>query len=334
MLVRLQAALAMLLLLFAAAPASAETADPVGRWAIRAEGRVVALLEIDRAGGGGWTGSFTRPAELRLTPRGAFVGIRGPVAPRRIVSAAARGPAIALGVERSDGGTDLYLLRPLDSGTAELRIDGPAPALLLTRAAPGETVATDWDAERIYSPEGRWPSNREMTAMFEADQAARRNPVEIDWDVVAREDEVRRVRTRALLDAGELRSGDDFFHAAFIFQHGGTPDSYLLAHVLATAAMQRGHPEAGWIAAATLDRYLQSIARPQVFGTQYSGARGETTQEPYNRALFSDSLRRILGVPGQAEQEERRQHFEAQRLERLRRERESEQVPPPAQPPR
>jgi hypothetical protein len=312
--------LIVLLLVALPAAAQAQAPEPSGRWAIRADGRVLVLLDLVRAPGGGWTGSLTRPAELLLTPRGAFAGVGGPVETRRIVTAAQRGPQLELGVECRGGGTTVYRLRPLDADTAELRLEERGPALLLSRAAPGETVAGGWDARRVYTPEGSWPSNPEMTAIFEADQAARRNPVETDWDLVRRDDEARRVRTRALLDAGELRSGEDFYHAAFVFQHGGAPDHYLLAHVLAMAAMQRGHAEAGWIAAATLDRYLQTIGRPQVFGTQYRSVPGEpTTQEPYDRALFGDPLRSVLGVPGQDEQEERRREFETQQREREQR---------------
>ena len=55
-----------------------------------------------------------------------------------------------------------------------------------------------------------------------------------------------------------------------IFQHGTKPEDYLLAHVLATAALRKGGaPLAPGLVAATLDRYLQSIGQPQVFGTQF-----------------------------------------------------------------
>lgn len=68
-----------------------------------------------------------------------------------------------------------------------------------------------------------WTKNAEMTAIFEADQAARQAGPDIDWEVVSREDEARRVRTKALLDAGALQSGDDFYHAAFVFQLAASP---------------------------------------------------------------------------------------------------------------
>src|SRR2546421_6408254 len=82
-------------------------------------------------------------------------------------------------------------------------------------------------------------------------------------------DAVRRKRAHELLDQGVLQTGADFFDAAVIFQHGNKPDDYLLAHVLAMVAVAKGNLGARAISAATLDRYLQSIDEPQVFGTQY-----------------------------------------------------------------
>jgi hypothetical protein len=140
-------------------------------------------------------------------------------------------------------------------------------------------------------------TNAEMTAIFDADQKARQGP-DIDWAVIAPQDAERRKRTQALLDAGALASGDDFFHAAFVFQHGASPDDYLKAHLLATLAVARGSARATWIAAATLDRYLQETGKPQVLGTQFrTGPDGRTTQEPFDRTLASDALRTALGVP-------------------------------------
>ena len=155
-------------------------------------------------------------------------------------------------------------------------------------------------------------SSSEMKAIFDADQAARSDPTTINWDIVNKQDEARRVRTKQLLDSGALTTADDFYHAAFVFQHGGDPKSYLLAHTLAIAAVAKGHPEASWIAAASLDRYLQAIGQPQIYGTQFVTTDGQnTTQEPYDRTLVSDPLRAIVGVPALADQEVRRREIEA-----------------------
>jgi hypothetical protein len=63
-----------------------------------------------------------------------------------------------------------------------------------------------------------------------------------------------------------------------------------------------------WIAAATLDRYLQNIGQKQIFGTQFlTHSQNDPegwTQEPYDRTLISDALWDQLGVPAQKVQEE------------------------------
>jgi hypothetical protein len=159
-----------------------------------------------------------------------------------------------------------------------------------------------------------WPSNAEMKAIYEADQADRApgGPA-IDWAVVTPRDEARRARTLALVAAAALASGDDYWHAAFVLQHGSEPDDFLLAHTFAVIAAARGRSDATWIAAATLDRYLQKSGRPQIYGTQFntSNETRTTTQDPYDRTLVSDALRQALGVPPQADLERRRAEIEA-----------------------
>lgn len=127
---------------------------------------------------------------------------------------------------------------------------------------------------------------------------------------------VRQKTLRAMLAVGQVTSGDDFLEAAFIFQHGDTADDILFAHILAMEAMARGTSSAKWIAAATLDRYLQFTKQPQVFGTQYimdpthpvhvAGAPFPSgrTLEPYNDSFLSDSVRTDFCVPTLAQQKQ------------------------------
>ena len=86
-----------------------------------------------------------------------------------------------------------------------------------------------------------------------------------------------------------------------------------MAHTLAMIAVARGEDSALWIATATLDRFLQSIGQPQVYGTQFkSGVNDEATQEPYNRDVIADELRRQLGVPSLAAQQEQLKYWTEQ----------------------
>lgn len=155
-------------------------------------------------------------------------------------------------------------------------------------------------------------SNKEMQSIFDADQKARQDPQAIDWVVVAGDDEKRRLQTQAMIQSGRLSTGDDFYRAAFVFQHGTTADDFLKAHILAIAAVAKGNPDAAWIAAATLDRFLQNLGKPQVLGTQFrTDADRRTTQEPYDRLLVPDSIRQALAVPVAAKQEQQRLSYES-----------------------
>ena len=170
---------------------------------------------------------------------------------------------------------------------------------------------TAFDPARRYPLDRPYPDNAEMKRLFDADQAARAAGSAIDWSVIGSQDAARRVRAQALLDADALHSGTDYWEAGFVFQHGSVPADYLKAHGLAVVAAARGRLDASWIAAATLDRYLHAIGQPQVYGTQFTiPADGTATQQPYDRTILSDALRRATGVPDQAGQEEQRRAFD------------------------
>jgi hypothetical protein len=181
--------------------------------------------------------------------------------------------------------------------------------IALSAAYPAWVGPVDIAEGGSCAADQRWKTNVEMTAIFNADQADRSSPA-VDWSIVRPRDEARAARTKALLDGGLLASGDDYYHAAFVFQHGAQPNDYLLAHALAMVAVARGRRDATWIAAATLDRYLQRIGQQQVFGTQYIGGKAGMTQDPYDRALLSDAIRTATGVPTMAAQEDRRRALE------------------------
>jgi hypothetical protein len=158
-------------------------------------------------------------------------------------------------------------------------------------------------------------SSTEMQRVFEEDQKdrdmnmARITPQQrAKWgtEVEAR-DKARRKQVLEFLSKGQLHTGDDYQEAAFVFQHGSTPNDFLLAHTFAMVSVAKGNAKSRWIAAASLDRYLQRMKQPQIFGTQYTvgGSVGDKwTQAPYNRTLLPDTLRKLMCVPLQSEQAE------------------------------
>lgn len=297
--------------------AAQELHELEGRWALMVDGRPLGILELQTDGQRGWTGEWVRVDRFGISESHEVFDISGPVVRRRILSATVGPERLELVVEdRSGSSPDRYFIRAIDRDHAEFGFIDPLaiPPLPLVRVGEQVTVQPEWPAGRAHLISASYPSNLEMAAIFEADQADRRGGASIDWSVVAPRDLARRERTLQLLDAGSLRSGDDFWHAAFVFQHGGDTRSYLLAHTFATIAAARGRSDARWIAAATLDRYLQSIGQQQVFGTQYLSRPGQpTTQEPYDRALIPDALRHAMGVPALSVQEERARAMDRER---------------------
>src|ERR1700719_1334527 len=93
--------------------------------------------------------------------------------------------------------------------------------------------------------------------------AARKSwPVQ-PMETMEKRDRERRVRVHQLLDAGNVKTGQDDWFAAMIFQHGEKPEDYLQAHVLALTAAYKGNRNARWLAAAALARYLLSVSQKQ-----------------------------------------------------------------------
>lgn len=308
---------AALILFLVVVPTGAAAATPTeGRWTLRAAGRPFLLLELrrDAAAKGGWTGSLSRPKHfVGSSNLSTIEDVEGPTIKEQIIGVVERADELELTVSDSSSELTQFVWKPSEYGGGTLKWVGiPVPPLPFAPAAADERVPDSWDKARVYSAMPEWPDSPEMKKIFEADQAARANPKAIDWAVVGRQDEVRRKETKAMLDAGKLRSGTDFYHAAFVFQHGGSAENYLLAHSFAVIAAARGRPDATWIASATLDRYLQSIGQKQIYGTQFTTPPDKpATQEPYDRALVSDELRAALGVPPVSEQEKQRHEFEA-----------------------
>jgi hypothetical protein len=149
--------------------------------------------------------------------------------------------------------------------------------------------------------------NPELRQLYDDDQADRK-PGEgkpIDWSVVGPRDHHRESRVKVLYESGALRTGKDYHRAAMVLQHAHQPDDYLLAHEFCVAALAKGEREARWLAAATEDRFLMNIGRPQRFGTQYRSS-GDAAVRLYEVSPgVTDSLRSEFGVPALAEARKR-----------------------------
>lgn len=113
--------------------------------------------------------------------------------------------------------------------------------------------------------------NTELRTLFEQDQADRSDP-KADWTLVEKRDKEREARVDAILTAGGAKVADDYFHAAMVFQHGGTAEYAQRARDLSLQGVKLDpeHKGARWLAAASLDRKLMYEKKPQKYGTQFS----------------------------------------------------------------
>jgi hypothetical protein len=210
----------------------------------------------------------------------------------------------------------------------------PMPIFLVLVVLAGCTAS----AQSTGTPAGAVPPMRQIYVQDQRDRgvsladdgsalppaASNKGKAAMSWEEIGKRDAERREQTHKLMSEGRLITAQDFHDAAYVFQHGQEPNDYLLAHVLAVEAVVKGDETSKWISAATLDRYLEAIGKPQVFGTQYSGrdflffmlhkndpeaiknhkSEPGTTLQPYDDSLIPDPVRLDFCVPVRAKQEE------------------------------
>lgn len=309
----------MIAVVMACSPTPVPAQELSGDWVFRVDGRNIMVLSLSPDGENGVSGTLHRPERFSMVMSAGALGVTGAsrkVVQRRVETIATHPDGLHLAAfdpaaPQSDTRRE-YRLSAVEDDRAELRSpDAPdAPAIPLTRAAPVLGVAPDLDPARTYVDRRAIASDTELAGLFEADQSARSGG-RTDWTAIEVEDRARRERVHELMAEGRVASADDYWRAAFIFQHGDRPEDYLLAHALAVTSAGMGKGEATWIAAATLDRYLQAIGRPQVYGTQYQVlGDGPVTQGDYDRDLIPDAVRVASGVPALDQQAEHGGRFQ------------------------
>lgn len=140
----------------------------------------------------------------------------------------------------------------------------------------------------------------ELARLYDEDQADRMPEAgkPIDWAVVGPRDREREARIKALHESGGIRTGKDYHRAAMVLQHAAKPEDYLLAHEFCVVALAKGERAARWLAAASEDRFLMNVGRPQRFGTQYRSTGPDQPVRLYEVGPgVTDSLRQEMGVP-------------------------------------
>jgi hypothetical protein len=312
-------ALALCLLGMSACAERPPSSPFAGTWTMTLGKHPFMVLTI-HDGSGTYDGELVRPDHFSTSDFVRFTGMGPDVVSERISHAEVREGRLhftTVNPRDASDTTEYEMWRDSEQGARITMADVPVtfePLAFTRSSGTPPVVFTGWEAGCQYRTGDLKGPSAEMQKIYDADQEPRQNPTRLsaaEWVVIEGKDAERRARTRELLRAGALMTGEDFRKAAFVFQHGNTPDDYLMAHSLASIAVARGDASATWIMTATLDRYLQSIGKPQIYGTQFK-ATADATQEPFDRALISDAMRRELAVPSLAAQVEQQRDFAKQ----------------------
>jgi hypothetical protein len=197
----------------------------------------------------------------------------------------------------------------LDSADEVSMIKRPQPKVLLGLACLAGLLLI---AGGVGAQSGGTPAtptdNDVLRSLYQADQIDRAPGAgkSIDWVLVGQRDHARETMVRQLYSDNQLKTGGDYYHAAMVLQHSTVPESFLLAHELSVVAISKGEARAKWLAAASEDRFLMAIGRPQRFGTQFRDHGPNTRMELYDvDPTVTDDLRSALSVPSLADAKRR-----------------------------
>lgn len=147
-----------------------------------------------------------------------------------------------------------------------------------------------------------------LRRLFDEDQGDRTTAT-IDAETVKR-DARRREQVLRELRSGRLRTANDYYHAAMVFQHGESADEIRLAFSLAWTSAQMDEKKkdrALWLSAAAWDRIMMRLQKPQWYGTQYVADDANSGYRLYkiDGDAVTDRERIRLGVPVLSEAKKR-----------------------------
>jgi tetratricopeptide (TPR) repeat protein len=159
--------------------------------------------------------------------------------------------------------------------------------------------------------------NLELIEMFDSDQADRTN--HIDWSIVQKNDSIREARVYELLDSNKVRTSLDYNNAALIFHHGEDSIAYGMAVKLMRKSIELDSTRNKWFLAAIIDRYLLSINKPQIYGTQYRKLKDQPwVLSEIDTTKVTDAERIEYGVETLAQQREKIKNLNRKKLTELR----------------
>lgn len=138
--------------------------------------------------------------------------------------------------------------------------------------------------------------NIQLKEIYKQDQNERKSD-NIDFGDLYVKDSLRRIRVQQLLDEGKVITGKDYARAAMVYQHGKDSTDFGKAVKFMKIAIEKDSTISKWLYAAATDRYLLSIGKPQIYGTQYGKiGDGPWKLDPIDTTKITDAERIKLGV--------------------------------------
>lgn len=113
--------------------------------------------------------------------------------------------------------------------------------------------------------------SNELKMIVKADQDDRsdwQNKTMEEMLLVVRRDEQRRKRVGEIFGEGCFSTAADYGAAALVFQHGNVSDHFLQTFLWAKKSIELGDVTQKQLVADAIDRYLISLGKKQLFGTQ------------------------------------------------------------------
>jgi hypothetical protein len=139
--------------------------------------------------------------------------------------------------------------------------------------------STNQNLTCLTEPKIQTARSKELKNLLEADQKERKKSWEQlsrqQMEAIAKRDLKRRIRVGEIFAEGCLKTADDYAAAAMIYQHGDVPDHYFQAFIWSQRGVMLGDEHQKHMMALAIDRYLVSIGKKQLFGSQ--GSASDTT---------------------------------------------------------
>ncbi|MBI9036274.1 MAG: hypothetical protein JEZ03_17575, partial [Bacteroidales bacterium] len=162
----------------------------------------------------------------------------------------------------------------------------------------------------------KYEDNPELIEMFKNDQEDRTN--HIDRNIRQKNDSLREARVYELLDSNKVLTSLDYCNAALIFHHGEDSVAYGMAVKLMKRSIELDTTRNKWFLAALTDRYMLSINKHQIYGTQFKRLDNKiVVREEMDSTKITDAQRIEYGVETLAEQREKIKNLNKRKLTEL-----------------